>query len=340
MQFSLKFDLRAPSFGAYPKDLYAAAIDQCEWADRHGFHIIRFLEHHGSPDGYCSSPLVMAAAAATRTRSVRIRARALILPLHDPIRIAEDSAVVDVLSNGRLELVVAGGYVKSEFEMFGKSIADRPRLLEEGIEVLKMAWTGEPFIYRGRQARVALRPARKPRPPIVLGGSSKAAARRAARVCDGFEPTRPQLFDHYLAECKRLGIIPGPPPPPMLQGQFIHIAHDPEAAWGLLAPHLLHEMNSYGSWLQAAGTGTQYRPVADLAELRESGAYAIVTPRQCVQLLSGLGRDALLEFHPLVGGADPEIGWSCLRLFYSEVLPELIASGLADEPSITPNLKN
>src|SRR5271169_1150584 len=119
VQLSLKFDLRAPAFGADPADLYAAALDMCSWADAAGFDCVRFLEHHGSDDGYCPSPLVMAAAAAARTSRIRIRVRALILPLHDPLRIAEDAAVVDVISRGRLELVVAAGYVQSEFAMFG-----------------------------------------------------------------------------------------------------------------------------------------------------------------------------------------------------------------------------
>src|SRR6187397_1749408 len=123
MQLSLKFDLRAPQWGTPAAELYAAAIDMCEWADDAGFDVVRFLEHHGSDDGYCPSPLVMAAAAAARTSRIRIRVRALILPLHDPLRIAEDAAVVDVISRGRLELVVAAGYVRSEFAMFGRSLA-------------------------------------------------------------------------------------------------------------------------------------------------------------------------------------------------------------------------
>jgi alkanesulfonate monooxygenase SsuD/methylene tetrahydromethanopterin reductase-like flavin-dependent oxidoreductase (luciferase family) len=329
VQFSLKFDMRAPEFATPPAELYAAAIAQCEWADATGFDTVRFLEHHGSDDGYCPSPLVMAAAAAVRTSRVRIRARALILPLHDPVRIAEDCAVIDQLSHGRLELVVAAGYVRSEFEMFGRDLADRPRLIEEGIEALKQAWTGEPFTYRGRPARVALRPYRRPRPPIVLGGSSSAAARRAARMCDGFEPTKRALYDVYAAECALLGVVPGPPMPPMAHGQFLYVAADPEAAWQALGPYLLHEMRSYGAWLAAAGTGDQYRPVADLAELRASGSYLIVTPEECVALARKLGPAGQLEFHPLVGGADPEIGWAGLHLFAKEVLPALRREGLS-----------
>jgi alkanesulfonate monooxygenase SsuD/methylene tetrahydromethanopterin reductase-like flavin-dependent oxidoreductase (luciferase family) len=324
VQLSLKYDLRAPTWGAPAHELYAAALDQCEWADDVGFDVVRFLEHHGSDDGYCPSPLIMAAAAAARTRRIRIRARAFILPLHDPVRVAEDTAVIDLVSRGRFELVVAGGYVRSEFEMFGRDLADRPALVEDGVEALKRAWTGEPFTYRGRPARVALRPFRRPRPPITLGGSSKAAARRAARIADGFEPTRRDLFAEYEAECARLGMQPGPPPPRMPRGQFLHVTHDVEAAWETLGPHLLHEMRSYGAWMADAGNGTNYRPVANVAQLRASGTYLIVTPEQCVEIARELGPDGTIELHPLVGGADPRLGWSCLRLFASEVLPALV----------------
>jgi alkanesulfonate monooxygenase SsuD/methylene tetrahydromethanopterin reductase-like flavin-dependent oxidoreductase (luciferase family) len=328
MRLSLKFDLRAPAFGAPPADLYAAAVDQCVWADETGFDTVRVLEHHGSADGYCPAPLTVLAAVAARTSRVRLRARALVLPLHDPVRVAEDAAVVDVLSRGRLELVVAGGYVASEFAMFGRSLRERRALVEDGVRALKDAWTGEPFTYRGRPALVALRPVQRPHPPIVLGGSSRAAALRAARIADGFEPTLPQLHAEYAAECARLGVPAGPPPPPMVPGRFLHVARDPEAAWRALGPHLLHEMRSYGAWLADAGTGTQYRPVADVAQLRATGGYRIVTPAECLALARALGPNGQLEFHPLPGGAEPELGWAGLRLFAAEVLPALRADGL------------
>lgn len=332
MHLGLKFDLRAPAFGTPPAALYAAALEQCAWADSAGFEYVRFMEHHGSEDGYCPSPLTVAAAAAARTSRVRLRARAFVLPLHDPVRVAEDAAVVDVISGGRLDLVVAGGYVASEFAMFGRSLRERPSLMEDGIQALKDAWTGEAFTYRGRPARVALRPVQRPRPPLVLGGSSRAAARRAARLADGFEPTAPELHAHYAEECTRLGVPAGPPPPPMPSGQFLHVAENPEEAWRELGPHLLHEMRSYGAWLAEAGTGGSYRPVHDLTELAAAGTHRIVTPEECLALARGLGHGGRLEFHPLVGGCDPAVGWAGLRLFEDRVLPTLRAEGLVDPP--------
>src|SRR5204863_6714265 len=116
----LRFDLRNPDIaGTTMAERYAAAIDMAEWADGLGFAIIVLSEHHGSADGYLPSPLTMAAAMAARTKQVRIQIAALIAPFHDPLRIAEDIAVVDLVSNGRLDVVIANGYVPGEFDMFG-----------------------------------------------------------------------------------------------------------------------------------------------------------------------------------------------------------------------------
>lgn len=120
---------------------------------------------------------------------------------------------------------------------------------------------------------------------------------------------------------------PGPAPASGSPGQFLHVADDVEAAWQALGPHLLHETRSYGAWLAAAGTGHHYRPVADVAELRTAGSHHIVTPAECLALARRLGPGGQLEFHPLAGGCDPEIGWSGLRLFETEVLPVLRAEG-------------
>jgi hypothetical protein len=149
MQLGLKYNLRCPEWGTPAPELYGAAIEQAAWADDVGFDSIHLMEHHGSDDGYCPAPIPLAAAIAARTRRILIRIRALVLPLHDPVRVAEDFAVVDVISHGRFELVVAAGYVAREFEMFGRDISNRAQLLEDGIAVLKHAWTGEPFDIQG-----------------------------------------------------------------------------------------------------------------------------------------------------------------------------------------------
>src|SRR3954452_16689615 len=147
----LRFDLRNPAFsGVAMADRYEAALAMSEWADQRGALAVSLSEHHGSADGYLPSPLPMAAAIAVRTTSVAIAINALIAPFYDPLRLAEDAAVVDQLSRGRLSLTIAGGYAEHEFEMFDVALSDRPALVREAVATLRAAWTGEPFEFRGR----------------------------------------------------------------------------------------------------------------------------------------------------------------------------------------------
>jgi hypothetical protein len=125
VEFSIRYDIRAPAFSCPQADLFSAYLVQYEWADRLGFQFVNLHEHNGSDDGYNPSPFVLAAAIAARTKRIKIRLAALILPLHDPIRLVEDAAVVDQISRGRLELVVGAGYRSREFTMFGKDISER-----------------------------------------------------------------------------------------------------------------------------------------------------------------------------------------------------------------------
>lgn len=318
----IKYDMRAPDLGTPIERLYGAAVEQCAWADHQGFGTVMLAEHHGSDDGYLPSPTGLGCAIAAVTRRLRIRVQAMILPFHDPLRLAEDLAVLDILSNGRAEITAAGGYVPHEFEMFAVELKDRGRLVEESIQTLRQAWTGQAFQYRGRQARVTPRPL-QPSLPIALGGASKAAARRAARLqAATFIPAMPELHDVYAEECRKLG---QPVAPPERMGPvFLHVAEDPDAAWAKIAPHALHETNAYGQWMkESMGDQAVYKPIEDADQLRTSGAYQVVTPDECIELARQLGPGGRLAFHPLMGGMSPDSGWECLELVANKVLPHL-----------------
>jgi alkanesulfonate monooxygenase SsuD/methylene tetrahydromethanopterin reductase-like flavin-dependent oxidoreductase (luciferase family) len=280
---------------------------------------VRFHEHHGSDDSYLPSPVVMASVVAGRTSTLALRCSVIVLPLHDPVRMAEDLAVLDLASGGRLELVVSAGYVAREFEMFGQEIARRVELLEAGIEALRLAWTGEPFTFRGRPVKVRPRPGRQI--PIAMGGSSARAARQAARIADGFEPAPRKYLQTYLTERERLGRSPGWYPGPGHELRLLHVATDPDAAWARIRRHAAHENEAYTRLGASARSG--FRPTPDPDQLRASGAYRIVTPKECVELLRGLGPDAEVQLHPLVGGLDPDVAWESLHLFQAEVMPQL-----------------
>jgi len=321
---AIRFDLRAPTFGsATHADLYQACLEQCAWADEHGLDTVVLSEHHGVDDGYLPAPLTLAAAIAGRTKRIPIMIAALLVPLHDPVRLAEQLAVLDLTSGGRVGFVAGLGYRGEELEMAGIDRRERGRLLEEHVAVMRKAWTGEPFEWRGRTVRVTPRPSRQPM--ILVGGSTPHAARRAARLRAGFFPAvgDPSLVEVYNAECARVGFetgfvsLPGGP-------GFVHVTEDPEHDWARIAPHALHDARTYASWQPPGQRSAVHVEARDADELRRSGVYRVVTPEECLALAREHGR---LVLHPLMGGMPPELGWAGLRLFATAVLPRLRASG-------------
>jgi alkanesulfonate monooxygenase SsuD/methylene tetrahydromethanopterin reductase-like flavin-dependent oxidoreductase (luciferase family) len=318
--FGLRFDFRNPDIARTAMaDRYAAALDMAEWADGLGCVSIAVSEHHGSPDGYLPSPLPMVAAMAARTSDVRFMVAALIAPFYDPLRLAEDLVVLDNLSRGRVDLVVGGGYVHEEFAMYGVPMRERVRRVTEVVTTLKAAFTGEPFEYRGRTVQVTPAPFRPGGPSVILGGSSEPAARRAARIADGFLPTVPHVWDFYRDEVQRLG-RPDPGPSPTGTNRTVALADDAEAGWDKMAPFFLHETNAYGTWQAQDGVASPYRSVADVAELAATGSYAVLTPDQMVDELRAAPFPFAL-FHPLCGGMPIDLAWSSLRLFEERVRP-------------------
>jgi alkanesulfonate monooxygenase SsuD/methylene tetrahydromethanopterin reductase-like flavin-dependent oxidoreductase (luciferase family) len=318
--FGLRFDFRNPDIaGTAMADRYAAALDMAEWADRLGCVSIAVSEHHGSPDGYLPSPIPILAAMAARTTNVHFMIAALIAPFHDPLRLAEDMIVLDILSRGRVDLVVAGGYVHEEFAMFDVPMNERGSRVTETVTVLKAAFSGEPFEYRGRTVRLTPAPFRPGGPSISLGGSSKPAAERAARIADGFIPSKPEVWTFYRDEVQRLG-RPDPGPCPIGPNQVVALAEDPEQGWEQMSPFFLHETNAYGAWQAQDDIASPFHTVADADELRATGQYRVLTPEAFVEEQKGSPFPFAL-FHPMCGGMPPELAWSSLHLFERAVLP-------------------
>lgn len=320
MLFALRFDFRNPDFaGTSMADRYAAALDMAEWADDLGCVSIAVSEHHGSPDGYLPSPLPMVAAMAARTTNVRFMVAALIAPFYDPIRLAEDMVVLDNLSKGRVDLIVAGGYVAPEFAMHGVPMSERASRVTETITTLKAAFRGEPFTYRDRTVQITPAPYRAGGPGLLLGGSSEPAARRAARIADGFIPSMPEVWEFYRDEVQTLG-RPDPGPSPISTNQVIALAADPEVGWKEMAPFYLHETNAYGEWNDTAGLDSPYATCRSVDELRETGQYRVLSPAQLIAEQQ-TAPFAFAMFHPMCGGMPIDLAWSSLRLFEREVFP-------------------
>jgi len=319
----LRFDMRAPTHGAPTTSLYPAALEMSGWAEGHGGLAIVLSEHHASADGYLPSPLILAGAIAARTERIAIAVAALLLPLYDPIKVAEDMAVLDILSGGRVSYTLGMGYRDEEYAMFGVERRRRARRLEAGIEALRKAWRGEPFEFEGRPVHVTLRPATPGGPSLALGGGSLAAARRAGRL--GLDllasAATPGLEEAYRAAAAEAGRAPRNVRVPDGAPTTVFVAGDVDRAWERVGPYLLHDARAYAAWLkdQPAATKSGARTVAELRA--EEGPYRIVTPAGAARLIR---RHGMLSLHPLCGGTPPELGWECLRLVEEKVLPALV----------------
>ncbi|MCB1704786.1 MAG: LLM class flavin-dependent oxidoreductase [Halioglobus sp.] len=325
----LRFDMRLPAFAtASQADLYEAAIEMCAWGDQRGIPSVHLSEHHGSEDGYCPSPLLLASAIASRTRNMRIYISALIAPLHDPVRLAEDLAILDTISRGRVIPILSGGYREEEFRAVGKGLGVRKQYMDDIGPFLKQAWSGETFTFEDRTITVTPKPFSDPRPMILMGGSSKPAARRAAREADFFIPSGPEIFEYYREELKAQG-KPDPGPMPAAPSTVTFVAADPDAYWQQIAPHVQHETNTYARWAEKAQVFSPYRYFDNCDELRASGAYRVYHPQQLIEAARSMVSAQPIMLHPLCGGIHPDQAWQSLELFGEEVLPTLNAEGIA-----------
>lgn len=321
----LRLDMRSPDHSpAQTQKLYEAGIEMARWADEHGFLAITLSEHHGTEDGYLPSPLPLAGCIAGATKQARIQIGALLATLYDPIKLAEDLVVLDHASGGRVAIVAGMGYRPEEYEIFGRDFARRGKLLDECLEVLLKAWTGEPFEYQGRTVRVTPRPFTEPHPPVFVGGQSRAAARRAARFALPFQPASndPEMLALYLSECERLAVedpvvmAPG-------AGEMVFVTRDPDRTWEQVGPHWLHEAMIYASWQPSYQRSTVHSDARTLDDLRREGKFLALTPQQCLERARTQGPAASFVHYPLCAGTPPELGWESLRLYGDEVLPKL-----------------
>lgn len=319
--FLLRFDMRAPAFGAPTGELYAAALEMATFVESRGALMAVVCEHHTMADGYLPSPMVLATAMAARTSTLPIMTAAVILPLYDPIRLAEDMVVLDIISGGRVSYVMAVGYRPEEFEHLGVDFSRRGRIVEGQLALLLRAKTGEAFEHEGRRIHVTPAPFTSGGPTVIWGGGSPAAAKRAGRFGLDFiaQGGGSELEAIYAEEARAHGHEPGfCMIPPLDMATTVFVAHDIDVAWDEIGPHLLHDVRSYGA-INVGNTHTASISTATTVdELRaENRTHRIVSVDEARSMIDG---GAPLPLQPLVAGLPPEIAWRYLRVVTDDVM--------------------
>jgi len=295
-------------------DLYGAAIDMCAWAESRPCLAAVVSQHHGVEDGYLPSPIPLAAAIAARTGSLAIVVAALLVALYEPVKLAEDMAVVDLISRGRVSYVVGIGYRDEEFAAFGVDRQRRASLVEKRIGLLQRLWDGQPVEVGERTVRVTPPPFTPGGPPLAYGGGTEAAARRAARLGLAFlaERADPELEVAYREEADRAGVPPvGCILPPSDEPLTVFVAEDPERAWAEIGDYLFVDAKGYAAWnIDRPGIASVSLAESVKALQAERGAYRIITPDQA---RASIERGIPLALQPLVGRLPPDLAWPYLE---------------------------
>ena len=246
---------------------------------------------------------------------------ALLLPLHDQIRIAEEIATVDLIAPGRFNVVMGIGYRESEFEMFAKNRKTRGKDTENAIRTILTALEGEPFEYEGREVLISPKPVSAPSSLISVGGSVEISAIRAASLGLPFVPAvrDESLETAYYKKAKEIGyespmcMMPSGP-------GMVMVSEDPEKLWNEIGENLLYDAMAYAAWQYNDQRSSWHVEGTSTDELKKGGQHLIVTPQECVDLVRN---DGAVVLHPLVGGVDPGIGWESLELVANKVIPAL-----------------
>lgn len=312
--FTLRFDMRAPAGGAPATELYSAAVEMCEWAETRGAVLAVLSEHHGAEDGHLPVPLILASALAARTGQLAILLAAVPITFWDPVRLAEEIAVLDIISNGRVSYAFGIGHRAEEYEHFGVDMQRRGALADESLALLRRLLTGEPIDVDGRRVQVTPPPASPGGPYMLIAGGSRAAARRAARHGLGFisQIASEELQQFYETECRNNGFEPGLMQFPVAGvPTTVFVADDVDAAWRELGPYLLHDAVTAASYRHGDDSVASISIARSESELREAGEpYRILTPEEAVAHVR-TGRP--LPLLPLCGGVPPEVAWPYLK---------------------------
>lgn len=328
VRWGLWYDFRNPEQWRRPyEDLYEEAIAQIAWAEELGYRSVWLTEHHFVEDGYTPSPLVISGAIGARTEAMRIGMSLMLLPLHDPVRLAEDSATLSILTRGRFDLGVGIGYRPIEFEAFHRSLKNRPSLMEEGVEIIRRCWAGHSLEFEGKRFQlpdVKAAPVPAEPPKLLMGGMNAPSIDRVARIADGFLSTQNDHQEMYLEALERHGKDPAEGQ--IFAGQWAIVDEDPERTWDRIGDHAVYQLNEYIGW-GAFGDPDQIPRFPDKRAVVDGGGFTLWDGATAVSELTKLLRERPqikdVYFWAQLPGEPIESGSSRMEYFMREVAPKV-----------------
>lgn len=320
LSFGYLYDFRNPEQWFRPwETVYAETLDIVAWTESAGFGGAWVPEHHGAADGYLPSPNIALAAMAARTSSIKIGAALAIAPLYDPVRFAEECAVLDILSGGRLETALGLGYRRREYEMYGATFGRRGRQFDEFLRIIRGLWAGETVA----GSRIAPPPPRGTI-PLYIGGFTDRALERVAMYADGLLGNEDSV-DLYIAKLTALGKDPARAAV-RIPGLFLTVAEDPERAIEELAPYYHHVYSCYAAWMSednAIGIDNPRTDTMDVETFTRSGILTVLTPEQAIAHFTAIRERIPLEHYMMMRppGLPAERFVEYAQLFADTVIP-------------------
>lgn len=331
LTFGYLCDFRNPPQWHRPwAQFYAEMLDFVVAAEELGFEGIWLPEHHNAEDGFMPSPLTVLAAIAARTSRIKLGTAVALAPLYHPVRFAEDTALLDILSNGRLEMAIAVGYRRRETDAFGAAFETRGSRTDAFIDIVRRLWAGETVTHESEHFSIKDAAIMPPPPrghiPLYIGGFSQRALLRAAQFGDGYHG-KIEGYADYLAKLAACGKDPAAA---RLREHDVNlfVARDVDQAWEELGPHMLWNNESYSHWLHEdrtdydLGLDLMLKPMT-LDQFRTSGRINIMTPDQAIAHFEAMLDRAPVEHFMmyLPPGMPPKRFLTYAELFAKEVMP-------------------
>jgi len=300
--------------------LLSAALELAQWGESHGITSISVDEHHATGHGWSCNPIMAAAMFLARTSRLIASVDCALGPLWNPVRLAEDIALVDNMSRSRLHTTVGLGYRTVEYDIIGADFSQRGALMDNLLERMLSVWSGA-----GPDEAICAGTWTRPHPPLYVGGGARATARRAVRfrLPLSLADHLPDLAAYYRQLCAEAGMTPVIVMPGPINRGMIFLHEDPEQAWAELGDYILWEAVTYGGWSADQRSFMHLPGVQTLDEVRTSGRYRFLTPDQLIAEVRGSDDYGPLMMHPLVGGVPVDEAWKSVQLLTDKVLPAL-----------------